>query len=113
MTAPAGTAVAAGAITVPEALGNRVFHPYSDFLLHDVGTGDGVLQFGGVETRDMLRTAPLWGLRTRSRLMHDGLSLTVTDAIRRHDNQAHRAAQAWKALPREQQHRLLDFLGSL
>ena len=26
----------------PEALENRVIHPYSDFLMHDVGTGDGI-----------------------------------------------------------------------
>ena len=31
-----------GAFTVPEALGNKIIHPYSDFLLHDVGTGDGI-----------------------------------------------------------------------
>ena len=113
VTAPAGTVVAGGAYTVPEALGNRVFHPYSDFLLHDVGTGDGVVQFGGAATRNMLRTAPLWGLRTRSHLMHDGLSLTVADAIRRHEGQARRAARAWKELPPEPRRQLLDFLASL
>jgi CxxC motif-containing protein (DUF1111 family) len=41
-TAPAGTKVNGGQFTIPEALGERVFHPYSDFLLHDVGTGDGI-----------------------------------------------------------------------
>src|SRR5262249_37175176 len=41
-TAPAGTKVNAGAFTVPEAVGGRVFHPFGDFLLHDVGTGDGI-----------------------------------------------------------------------
>jgi Di-haem oxidoreductase, putative peroxidase len=35
-------------------------------------------------TTDMIRTAPLWGLRTRPQLMHDGLSLTIDDAIQRH-----------------------------
>jgi len=113
VTAPAGTVVAAGAYTVPEALADRVFHPYSDFLLHDVGTGDGVVQVGGAATRNMLRTAPLWGLRTRSHLMHDGLSLTVADAIRRHDGQARRAAKGWQALPPQQRRQLLDFLASL
>ena len=113
VTAPEGTVVLAGAYTVPEALADRVFHPYSDFLLHDVGTGDGVVQFGGAATRNMLRTAPLWGLRTRSHLMHDGLSLTVADAIRRHEGQARRAARAWKELPPEPRRQLLDFLASL
>jgi CxxC motif-containing protein (DUF1111 family) len=43
-TAPAGTVVDGGTFTVPEALGNKVIHPFSDFLLHDVGTGDGIIQ---------------------------------------------------------------------
>ena len=113
VTAPAGTLVAGGAFTVPEALGNRIFHPYGDFLLHDVGTGDGVVQFGGVRTRNMLRTAPLWGLRTRSHLMHDGLSLTPHDAILHHDGQARPSVRAYRALPPEHRRQLLDFLGSL
>ena len=41
-TAPAGTIINGGAMTVPAALGNKIIHPYSDFLLHDVGTGDGI-----------------------------------------------------------------------
>ena len=28
----------------PAALGSITFHPYGDFLMHDVGTGDGILQ---------------------------------------------------------------------
>src|SRR5207237_10354427 len=30
--------------TVPKALGNKIIHPYSDFMLHDIGTGDGIAQ---------------------------------------------------------------------
>ncbi len=113
VTAPAGATVAGGAYTVPEALGSRLFHPYGDFLLHDVGTGDGVVQAGGAATRDMLRTAPLWGLRTRSHLMHDGLSLTLEEAIVRHDGQARRSADGYRALAREERNQVLDFLRSL
>ena len=68
-----------GEFTVPEALGNKIIHPYSDFLLHDIGTGDGVPVLPTPEyaaTARQMRTAPLWGLRTRSRLMHDGLTFT-------------------------------------
>ena len=32
----------------------------------------------------MVRTPPLWGVRTRPELMHDGLSLTFNEAIQRH-----------------------------
>src|SRR3984893_7852988 len=41
-TAAPGTVVNGGKFTIPEALGNKAFHPYSEFLLHDVGTGDGI-----------------------------------------------------------------------
>src|SRR5262249_56107041 len=62
-TVPAGTVINRGAFTVPDALGNKTFHPYSDFLLHDVGTGDGIVQNGGQGTANKMRTSPLWGLR--------------------------------------------------
>src|SRR5205085_2815648 len=41
-TAQAGTSINGGAFTVPDAPGNKLIHPYSDFLLHNVGTGDGI-----------------------------------------------------------------------
>ena len=69
-TAPPGTVINGGAFTVPDALGNKVIHPYSDFLLHNVGTGDGIVQNGPADTANKMRTPPLWGVRTRDRLMH-------------------------------------------
>ena len=63
-----------GTFTVPAALGNKIIHPFSDFLLHDIGTGDGIVQNGGPQTRNKLRTVPLWGLRARGRFMHDAAS---------------------------------------
>src|ERR1700722_9458966 len=39
-TAPPGTVIDGGMFTVPEALGDKIIHPFSDFLLHDIGTGD-------------------------------------------------------------------------
>ena len=56
---------------VPDALGNKIIHPYSDFLLHDIETGDGIVQAAPQDTANKLRTAPLWGLRMRPRYMHD------------------------------------------
>src|SRR5262245_46129792 len=44
VTAPVGALVAGGTFHVPSALGNKVIHPFSDFLLHDIGTGDGIAQ---------------------------------------------------------------------
>ena len=41
-TVPPGTPINGGTYTVPAAIGNREFDPYSDFLVHDIGTGDGI-----------------------------------------------------------------------
>jgi CxxC motif-containing protein (DUF1111 family) len=165
-TPPAGTPIrtlggrrGSDMAVVPAALGNKVIHPYSDFLLHDVGTGDGIAQTQhadlpprGFENReripddvksregilrvhaapergkqrtlrpdpgldqrtaDKMRTAPLWGLRVRPQLMHDGLSLTVEDAIRRHSGQAEGVRLKFEALPARQKQQLLAFLKSL
>ena len=112
-TAAAGTTINGGAFTVPPALGNKVIHPYSDFLLHDIGTSDPIVQNGGPDTYDMVRTPPLWGLRTRTQLMHDGQSTTVANAIARHSVQASRAASAFQSLSDSDKRKLFVFLSSL
>jgi CxxC motif-containing protein (DUF1111 family) len=113
ITAPAGTVFNGGQFTVPAALGSIAFHPYSDFMLHNVGTGDGIVQAGPQSTMNQMRTPPLWGLRTRTRLMHDGLSVTRADAILRHTNQAEGVVENFLSLSNQQQNDLLTFLDSL
>jgi CxxC motif-containing protein (DUF1111 family) len=66
---------------VPTALGNKIIHPFSDFALHNIGTGDGIVQNAGQGTANQIRTAPLWGIRARNRLMHEGLTITISDSI--------------------------------
>jgi len=112
-TAPAGTVVNGGAFTVPAALGDKNIHPWGDFLLHDVGTGDGIVQNGGQNTRNQLRTAPLWGIGTRTRFMHDGASLTIGNAIARHGNQAATAKANFNALSVADQANVEAFILSL
>ena len=112
-TAPAGTIINGGDFTVPAALGNKIIHPFSDFLLHNIGTGDGIVQNGGQATANKLRTMPLWGTRTRDRHMHDGLSLTFTDAILRHAGEARNVTAAFRALSATQQNNLIVFLQSV
>jgi len=229
-TVPPGTMLNGGTFQVTAALGNKTFHPFSDFLLHDVGTGDGIAlspieHFGpsvaealfqrdveklrafisgqaqgegrnqvqddrraeqrllservletidevhreqtsgspsgedalrapqtSIQAQDpilltemrhrdecnprrqaqhvntpadqvfyqtilcathRLRTAPLWGLHQRSRLMHDGNSLTIEDAIERHQGEASAVTQQFRNLSRQDRHKLLLFLGSL
>jgi CxxC motif-containing protein (DUF1111 family) len=112
-TAPEGTSFNGGTFIVPAALASKTIHPYSDFMLHDIGTGDGIVQNGGPETRNMIRTAPLWGLRTRTRLMHDGASFTPRDAILRHAGQATSVIQSYSALDQAERQQILAFLDSL
>jgi len=112
-TAPAGASVAAGGFTVPAALGNKIFHPYSDFLLHNVGTGDGIVQTGGQETANKMRTPPLWGVRTRTELLHDGRSVRFYDAIQQHRGEAQPVTNNFNSLSTIQQNQLITFLRSL
>ena len=148
----------------PEALENRTIHPFSDFLLHDIGTGDGISvalveHFGrqllnkrireeGAEAneptgnfeeecsesyqtavaegekhpkllrdtlcaRNKIRTAPLWGLRLRSRFMHDGHSVQLDEAIRRHSEESSKVTERFLKLKPSDQKALLTFLQSL
>ena len=113
ITAPAGTTLNGGAYVVSAALGNKAFHPFGDFLLHDVGTGDGIVQAGPADTANKLRTAPLWGLHTKSRYMHDLDSLTLTDAISRHRGEASGVAGRFQGLTAAQQQQLITFVSSL
>ncbi len=152
----------------PDALENRTIHPYSDFLLHNIGTGDGIAialveHFGRERVekrfseekaaaaaekdpaptatedecsesfqtavaegerhpkllrdtlcaRNKIRTAPLWGLRLRSRLMHDGRSVQLDDAIRRHKQEASEVTARFLRLKSADQKAVLAFLRSL
>lgn len=112
-TAPPGTVIDGGMFTVPEALGDKIIHPFGDFLLHDVGTGDGIVQVGPQDTANKLRTAPLWGLRTKARLMHDLQSLSLEDAIERHKGEASDAEKRFDELTPRDEAALITFLKSL
>jgi hypothetical protein len=103
-------------------LSNVTFSPYSDFLLHNMGSGDsgGIpYQPGGTgqATLTMWRTAPLWGLSntlTKSGgLMHDNTSTTVSAAILRHGGEAATVIANYQALDSTDSANLLAFLSSL
>ena len=93
------------------ALANKPVNLFSDLLLHNVGTGDGIEQ--GQATGNDFRTAPLWGLSRRDRFMHDGKSNSIEKAILRHGGEAQSAVDALARLPRSDYDALLAFLGSL
>jgi CxxC motif-containing protein (DUF1111 family) len=84
---------------------------FSDLLLHDVGTGDGIVQ--GPADAGEIRTPALWGLRLRRPLLHDGAAATPEEAVRRHGGEAERARRGFEQLGDTDRAALLAFLGSL
>jgi CxxC motif-containing protein (DUF1111 family) len=72
------------------ALNRVTFAPYSDFLLHNMGSlGDGIPQNGAAATE--MRTAPLWGVRFLISFLHDGRAADLKSAILAHDGQGRAA----------------------
>ncbi|HZP25011.1 MAG TPA: di-heme oxidoredictase family protein [Terriglobales bacterium] len=120
VTAPAGTNQG-GLTPIPDALGNRVINPYSDFLLHNINTGDGIVQTpvgpqgqSYQDTAMKIRTAPLWGLHTRSRFLHNGMAYTLRQAIMAHGApEGDVVLRNFLALTPGQQQDLINFLNSL
>jgi len=107
---------------VINSLSNVTFSPYSDFLLHDMGSGDsGGIPFQpnmtGQASLTMWRTAPLWGLSnilTKSKgLMHDNTSTSIDAAIRRHGGEAATVLSNYEGLNSTDSSNLLAFLNSL
>jgi CxxC motif-containing protein (DUF1111 family) len=119
---PPVTIDAAGteSIRVP---GNFAFNPYSDFLKHDMGTlgdmignappDDPTIPGDSIAVTRQMRTAPLWGLRLRNHLLHDGRCGDVACAVRAHDGQGAAARNAFNALSSANQHDLVQFVRSL
>jgi CxxC motif-containing protein (DUF1111 family) len=64
-------------------------------------------------TANKIRTAPLWGVRLHSRLMHDGASVTLLDAILRHRGEAEHVTDKFEKLKPSEKEALLEFLRSL
>lgn len=103
-----------------EALSHQVFHPYTDLLLHDMGTGldDGYTE-GSAKTFEW-RTPPLWGLGLSPNsqggayhLMHDGRAKSIEEAILLHGGEASRAKDEFVKLSDADKKAILKFLKSL
>jgi CxxC motif-containing protein (DUF1111 family) len=95
--------------------GGFAFNPFSDFAVHDMGTlGDMIGNNGDtVAVTRRMRTAPLWGIRFRNHLLHDGRTSDMATAIKAHDGQARTAALAFGQLGATDQHNLIQFVRSL
>jgi len=97
-------------------LSNVVYHPFSDFAVHHMGTNlaDGVTQ--GMAGPDEFRTAPLWGIGQRLFFLHDGRTSDLLNSIEQHSSpgsESNRSVQQFNALSPAQQQSVLDFLRSL
>jgi CxxC motif-containing protein (DUF1111 family) len=104
-------ALRTGPNSIPQ-LDEVTFFPFSDFLLHDMGSlGDGIAQDGAGQTE--MRTAPLWGVRVLTTFLHDGRANSLSDAILAHDGQGKAARDRFAALDADDQANLIAFLNSL
>jgi CxxC motif-containing protein (DUF1111 family) len=93
------------------ALNRKTLNLYSDLLLHELGTGDGIEQ--GAAEPDEIRTPALWGLRLRRPLLHDGSAATTSEAIRRHGGEATGVINRYNRATEQMRRALLAFLDSL
>jgi CxxC motif-containing protein (DUF1111 family) len=90
------------------AIGGQHVDLYSDLLLHDIGTGDGIAQ--GDARGNEFRTAPLWLVRGSHPYLHDGRARTVDEAIQAHEGQAADVRTAYVSLPSSDRNALVKFL---
>jgi hypothetical protein len=98
--------------TLNAILSHQTFSPYSDFLLHDMDSlGDGIT--AGEAGPTMMRTPPLWGVRAKSLLLHDGRAPDLPTAIILHDGQGKPAAIMFQNLSSSEQQDLINFLDTL
>jgi CxxC motif-containing protein (DUF1111 family) len=92
------------------------FQPFSDFALHDMGTGlqDQVSQGGANGLQ--FRSAPLWGIGQRIFFLHDGRTTNIVTAIEDHKSQGSEANEVinnFNRLSGSNQQAIVDFLRSL
>ncbi len=102
------------------AIANKVFYPYSDFLLHDMGSSldDGYTE-GSAKTYEW-RTSPLWGVGLSKNsqggqyfLLHDGRARSIDEAILLHGGEANQIRNNYQVLMAAEKTKLIQFLESL
>lgn len=103
-------------VNTTTAQGPVTFQPFSDFQLHNMGSGlaDGIFQ--GNAEGDEFRSAPLWGVGQRVFFLHDGRTSDLKQAIQAHRNDRSEANQVinnFNALSVADQQNLLNFLRAL
>jgi len=104
---PDGTAHRVG------ALSGKTFKPWSDFLIHDMGEGLNDHRRMGKASGRFWRTTPLWGLRFKGRMLHNGSAITIEEAIAAHGGEGQASRDAYFALTQSKQDKVDAFLNSL
>lgn len=95
---------------IPQIAGRQVW-AFSDWLLHDVGTGDGIVQ--GTAPANKLRTSPLMGVSSVQVFLHDGSAKTIEEAILKHGGEATNSVTRFNALNAQDRATLLQFINAL
>lgn len=110
--------LATGPVPGQPLLAGQTFHPYTDLLLHDMGSALADAIAEGDAAPAEWRTAPLWGLglveqAPGARFLHDGRATSLEDAILWHGGEAEAARAAFAAMSRTDRDALLAFVRSL
>ncbi len=121
-TRPRGSTLLAG--TQLPWLGNQTIHPYSDFLLHDMGSeimGVGLNDnyVSGLARGNEWRTTPLWGIGLQEKVnghtyfLHDGRARNFIEAIMWHGGEGEASKNKFKNMSKADRDALVRFLQSL
>jgi CxxC motif-containing protein (DUF1111 family) len=101
-------------------LSNKIFHPYTDLLLHDMGPGLDDNYTEGSATTAEWRTPALWGLGLAPNsqggsffLLHDGRAKSIEEAIQLHGGEAAGSRSAFNKLTSAEKNTIIKFLKSL
>ena len=105
-------------------LGSQTIHPYSDFLLHDMGSeimGVGLNDnyVSGLARGNEWRTTPLWGIGLQqvvnghTSFLHDGRARNFVEAIMWHGGEGEASKNKFKNMPKADRDALVSFLWSL
>lgn len=102
------------------ALAFQEIHPFSDLLLHDMGTGLADNRPEYLASGSEWRTSPLWGIGLADTVLgrpatylHDGRARTLEEAILWHGGEAEQAKERFRSSSESTREDLVAFLRSL
>lgn len=112
--------VANGSSVRVRQLENRVVNAYSDLLVHDMGanladdpSGSTIGRIMGRADGRHWRTTPLWGIRFKKALLHDGRTTDIATAVLEHGGEATNSRNRFAALTAAEKNQLVAFLNTL